>query len=70
MYRGFGQAPPMIAYNPQNTYLDYYKHRGKGLFRPDKTVMKFSHYADGAMPQPTPADPNANTQQQGDGYYS
>ena len=67
MYRGFGQAPPMIAYNPQNTYLDYYKHRGKGLFRPDKTVMKFSHYADGAMPQPTPADPNANTQQQGDG---
>jgi len=67
MYRGFGQAPPMIAYNPQNTYLDYYKHRGKGLLRPDKTVMKFSHYAPGAMPQPTPADPNVNTQQQGDG---
>jgi len=49
MRRGFG-AGPMIGYNPENTYLDYYKHRGRGLFRPDKTVMKFSHYAPGTMP--------------------
>ena len=49
MPRGFG-AGPMIGYNPENTYLDYYKHRGRGFLRPDKTVMKFSHYAPGAMP--------------------
>lgn len=41
--RGIGSAP-MIGYNPENTYLDYFKHRGRGFLRPDKTVMKFSHY--------------------------
>lgn len=63
IYSGFGQAPPMIAYNPENTYLDYYKHRGRGLFRPDKTVMKFSHFAPGAMPNMTTEQINQYNQQ-------
>ena len=54
-----------IPWNVANTYLDYYKHRGRGLFRPDKTVMKFSHYADGALPgmpqTGMPSSPNAPT---------
>ena len=60
MPRGFG-AGPMIGYNPENTYLNYYKHRGRGLFRPDKTVMKFSHYAPGAMPGAMPGVPAGTT---------
>ena len=36
-----------VPWNVQDTYLDMYKHRGKGLFRPEKTKMKFSHYANG-----------------------
>tara|TARA_R110002153_G_scaffold35059_1_gene104396 strand:+ start:2570 stop:6097 length:3528 start_codon:yes stop_codon:yes gene_type:complete len=53
-----------VPWNTADTYLDYYKHRGRGFLRPDKTVMKFSHYADSpgggtAMPSSPNAPANA-----------
>ena len=62
---GYTVPGTSIPWNVANTYLDYYKHRGRGLFRPDKTVMKFSHYADGTLPgmpqTGMPSSPNAPT---------
>ncbi len=53
-----------VPWNTTDTYLDYYKHRGRGFLRPDKTVMKFSHYANSpgggtAMPSSPNAPANA-----------
>jgi hypothetical protein len=53
-----------VPWNTADTYLDYYKHRGRGFLRPDKTVMKFSHYANSpgggtAMPSSPNAPANA-----------